>query len=322
VDRCSYWFVAADQRQVLYHAVRAPDDGEKRLTFELWALDLPSGETRLLHAAPRIWLAPEGSLSPDRREVAFLAGPKHEPELHVLRLADLLVQEPETEFDFVPITNVRWRSDGKLLLAEEPYHAGENREALALWALAPGEKRPACLYRKDKGVERVNFSPDGRWALVWVDERTELVDLIAGKSRRVEPRPDTPSAADAPWSPDGRAYAWVAREHGQDSLMLLDATTGEVSRVYTAPDGRLFGVALSCGARYAACVVAGNVAARLRIIDVATGRATTLRRAISLFATMMRQTFWSPVEATLAITYREKPAHPDWPTRIHFFDFK
>ncbi|MBM4033056.1 MAG: WD40 repeat domain-containing protein [Planctomycetes bacterium] len=317
IPHYGYWHVMPNARRVFYRDWRAVEGEGKSLCHELWTLDTARGEVRRLHGGPELSLSDVCALSPDHGQLVFVAGPERgKRAVHVVGVDDLSVRKLDVHLDFARASRALWRSDGQLLLVEEP--AREDRDkTVVFWAVPPDGRAPTCLYRKASARDNARVSPNGRWAIVWTEAGVELVDLLSGKCRTIKPCPGWTGETGLLWSPDGDTLAFQDRD--ERTFVVVKALTGEVSRPYTAPDGVIELVALSKGARYALCTVLGDLGVRARIIDVASGRARTLRRWMSLGESLLGQAYWSPAETLLEVTDWQNVLAPEQPVRFGFY---
>ena len=325
---------------------REPADGRAGFD-ELVALNTTTGRSTSLFQAPHIQLAGAGDTSSGGLMRVFLAGEADSLALHTLRTGDLSVGEVSCGRRFSRFTEARWRADGSILLAEHRRDADET-ETLSLWSFAPGGPPPKQLYRTTDRSVTVDYSPDLQWAAVGIDswpssgarwkslglfqgfaefgmdwdtvDRCELVDLATGRRRalaRPLPRRSLPlSYRLVAWSPDSKLLAYTALEADAYVLVCIEPATGAVRRPYRTRSGRMTRVALSSDARYAACLVRRGLGSRLRIVELATGRARTIRRV--LMFPFFHQIAWSPVRPTLAVAF-PKDTRPHSPRLVRLY---
>lgn len=301
------WMPAPDL--VFYRAGREGEAGAE--THELWALDARTGEERRVLAAPVISTAYWYSTSPNGTKAALLAGPKGELAVHLVRLTDLSVQRLKVEGGPARIGSVRWRGDGELLLVECPRGPSEDDgrpQTLTFWACSVADPRPTRLYQKTGPVVGWSMATRARWALLAVGptyetrEQHELVDLTTGAARPLK-LPGRPMAYAVEWTPDGAAFAYICEDAGVTVIVAVVAATGRVSRLYATGD-ELSSLCLSADSRYAACVVDREFCQRVRIVDLTTGQATTLRQALPK-GRLWFGPRWSPTEPVLAVVHRD-----------------
>jgi len=299
------WMPSPDR--VLYRAWRDEEAG--RPVCVLWAVDVRSGDQTRVLAAPEISLPLEEYASPAGQTLAVLAGPEGAPAVHLVRTDDLSVRRLKLKGGPERIDSVRGRGDGELVLVEGPRGASrdDNRpQTVTFWACSADDPRPARLYGKTGPLVWWSIPRQARWALVGIGprhdtvERHELVDLATGRARPIE-LPGRPQVAPGRWLRDGQTFAYVHREGDTTFLMTVDAASGKVDRLYaTEEELSAWQVALSADARYVACLVARDASCRVRIVDLATGQATTLRQFLPKHARWIGPR-WSPTEPLLAI---------------------
>ncbi len=284
------------------------------------------GEPRRVPVPPRVRLAPEGLGSPDGAQLALLAldEARGRWELWTVRLSDLAVARHASALDYSRFAKVRWGADGRLILTARQHPTETEPARLALWSLAPGGKAPVRFYEVSASDVWDRYSPDVRWALVALHrggqcwERYELVDLVTGAARAVE-FPLRPDPHQLVWSPDGAALAYAVCDGGGWAIVCYRPATGELSRIAVPGRGQVASLALSSGARFAACALRGPRAARVHVIELGTGRGVALRRPL-LFPAPIEPS-WSPAGQALAVTFYENPLPPDQAVRIRIFDF-
>ncbi len=293
-------------------------------TFWFW--DAALAEPRRVPAAPRLRIAAEGLVAPDGRRAAFLARDDATNRWHLdtLDLADLAVARLESPFDFSRFRAVRWTPDGAMLLTERWGGDKLTPSRLGLWRLAPGAAEPVRFYEVTAPDLWDQYSPDLRWALVALFQggrrvaRHDIVDLRTGQTRRVD-LPGAPFPHRLAWAPDGGAIAYAADDGRGPAVVRFHLATGNTQRLPLRVRGDVTFVALSAGGRYAACVVRGERATRVRVADLDTGRLTFLRRPM-LFPAPPEPS-WSRAGHTLAVTWFEQPLPPASTVRIRLFDF-
>jgi len=298
-------------------------EGETDSRDELCLLDAATGRFRQVHTARYIRIGPEGTVSPDGREVVFHAGQGDPTEPYVLRLADASVRKIEMDFDLSHLLRSLWRADGKLMLVAS--QRAQKKEELSFWTLAPGEKKPTSFYRTAGWRVGTSLSPTGRWALVGVasdgsgTRHCEIVDLLTGKARALAwPFPNLAGGSEVAWSRDGEAAAYVAVESWHQTLMFLRAATGEAARLCSAKAESIAAMSLSREGRYVACSIGGLFGARLHIIETATGRAIAMAGAAPPRRPLWAA--WSPVEHVLAAARPGGLLLPGQPVRVRFYD--
>ncbi len=317
----SFSFYVADAHQVLYRNIRGPKGRE----CELWAVDLASGETHLVHAAGELRLAEQGFLSPDGSEVVFVAGQGEERDVYLARRTDLSVRKVAVPFLPRHFDSARWRGDGTLIVTQSNPAAKKQRE-WAVWSLPAGGGQPVCLYRKTAVDVAALFSPNVRWALVGSGpefhkmDHADLVDLATGASRALLWPIPSPILTTTRWSPDGDDLAYAADEEGRQGLFILHAPSGGVVRLDPPRGFRVSAVFPSRGARYLACESSGTMRMELLVLDGATGRLTGLRRACPRGFSMYPA--WSPVRETLALVQPVRLFDPDPSCRLFLYNFE
>ena len=283
---------------------------------KLWLWDAATHGQRRIPVPARVRLAPEGYTSPDGRLLAFLAEPETAGprwRLHFLDLAELRVRQADLDTDLSPFERVRWTPGGTLVFTAVEEASKVSPGRISLWSLAPGASKPVRFYAGCARDIGSSFSPDGRWALIALDTRADatprydLVDLADGRSRPLA-LPDRPRPFEIRWSPDGKAFAYPSRERGHPPFILAEAGTGTIRRPCAFQDGRIDAVALSAGARFAACTVRCSRATLVRVVETDTGRVLYLRRPMLVPPILLP--VWSPVGQTLAVVYHEKLLPP------------
>lgn len=318
----------ADERHVLFVRSRSTSQPQQLVLLDLW-----TSQFKTLLRATAVRLARTRCLSPDGARVAVLADEGGTRSLRLIRLADGSVEERETGLDTDQLSSVHWRPDGSLLLMARRRDR-EDGSRVALWALGPAGGPATPLYEAEAPWMTVDLSPDARWAVVGHDavppprdllkisnaadivseelfadwdtiDRCEIVDLRTGERhplyaplpRRVGPIPYWLAS----WSADGRVFAYSALDDNGYMLVHVDPRTGRAAPLHRIGGGRLVWVALSAHARYAACLVRRGPVGRTCIVDLATGRATSLRRAHAW--PFVWQGAWSPLTPTLAVSF-------------------
>ncbi len=216
---------------------------------ELALLDLESGVVQTLTANRAVNVEPR--FSPDGERIAFVST-RDTGRFHVFIgafdgeafVAQALFEERESpiprfyysrfDHELSPV----WAPDGKALLyisnRDVPYGTG----SLWLASLAAPGKPKLVRLEETTWKARPDLAPDGRriayasylgrqWHQLWVSH----VDGVA------EPLPLTYGAYDitAPrWSPDGRRIAFIANEHGNTELRVLEFVGGRTAMLAVA----------------------------------------------------------------------------------------
>jgi len=311
---CSFSLRAPASRHLLYTDVRKKDG---KPVCEMWAVEAVTGEKTLLHTAPNMSVPSQDSLSPDGREMIFLAGAERPKEAFILQLTDLTTRKLATGVDFSRFGAVRWQRDGGLLLSAYEY-IEKAPTALCLWRLAPGDKEPRRLHRVPGYQSTWRLSPNTRWgAVVNRTAQPEIIDLITGKQAVPGPLPPGLSTMQSAWSPDGEAFAYVAEESGQHALIVVRPATGEVSRPYTTGQ-QIASLELSPRGRYAACRLKRSWREHLRIVDTLTGRVIRPHVATAFLDSLSFA--WSPVGQVLAVDRANTLVGDELSSSIHLFE--
>ena len=307
-------------------------DGSLATNHDLWLRDIATQKCRLQYKANALRLSPQGGASPDGKSVVYLARPKggNGWELHLLQLDTCSATPLELDFHLARVDSVHWTPNGKLLLVEqEPPEEGPG--SLTLWSLTPGEHTPERFYHVTAHNVSMDLSPDRRWALTSTGRsflelgNHELLDLVSHESKELQFPGRLSLGADG-WSPDGKAFAYVSSKLGEHTVLLLDPESRKVKSVYTTHrdidwlalswGGRL--IALGLGADGAHLEDSGAV--KIHVIDVTTGRSTTLRRPI---LDLSMPPTWSPADFILAVPYYHKHLADDTgQVSISVFDFR
>ena len=273
----------------------------------LWVLDTTSGRTTEVFSVDgHVFFAWQGSASPDRSQVAFVAESKAEKALYILRLSDLKVEKVELDLNLKEVYYVHYRSDGALMFHES--RAAESAP-FTLWLKIPGDPKPKPLYQLAQPRINPFISPDGRWAAVASTDaprakcdawQWEVFDLLTGRGRE-HVAPGVVTDGRAAWAPDSCAFAYVAEKGGKAHIVLVDPATGHTKCWPTTDRNLMHSLdSLSCGGRYAAFWT-DSVVARLQIVDLDTGRTVRLLRAPHYMDWEGVPPSWSPVGYRLAM---------------------
>jgi len=210
--------------------------------YELWRLDLESGDTQALTTNAGVNVEPRFSPDGERLVWVSTAGTGH----FNLKIADIAVTGLSNErFLVAPresvidryyysthdhAINPSWTPDGKRVYyvsnAEIPWGAGR----ICSISLEGGE--PACLDRhqlESSWAARPEVAPDGKrilfsnyhggqWHQLWLTTTTDAapLQLTYGEFDRRNAR----------WSPDGRRIAYISNERGNTNLFVQEMSGG------------------------------------------------------------------------------------------------
>lgn len=293
----------------------------------LWVLDTTSGRTTEVFSIDGdTFFEWQGSTSPDRSQVAFVAESKNERALYVLRLPDLKVERVELDFGLKEVYGARFRSDGALMFQKS--RAAET-DPYTLWLKMPDDPKPKPLYRLARPEVRFHISPDGRWAVVGSSDalgtnretwkwKWEIVDLLTGRGRE-HGAPGEVRNGWVVWAPGSRAFAYVANKGGKAYIVVVDPATGHAKSCPTVGQDLMRNLdSLSCDGRYAAFWT-DSVVAPFHIMDLDTGRTVRLLRAPHYLGWEGVPPSWSPVGHRLAMECTDA-LFPRPTCCLHLFD--
>lgn len=170
-----------------------------------------------------------------------------------------------------------WTHDGRLLAYTSTRRNGTDNDIYVMDPRDP--KTDRLVAQLQGGGWRVaDFSPDGRQALVArynsvEDTDAYLLDVATGRMTPIGDHSRKVSYGGAEWAPDGTLY--VASDEGSDFQRLgtLDVRTGRFSPIGNEPRWDVDGFRLSPDGRWIAYLLNEAGIARLKILDLASGRA-------------------------------------------------
>ncbi|HEX2252778.1 MAG TPA: BamA/TamA family outer membrane protein [Thermoanaerobaculia bacterium] len=129
-----------------------------------------------------------------------------------------------------------------------------------------------------------SLSPDGRWVAFLSTRDLFSIDLFLADARTGEVRRRLVSAAGNPhfdalrfldsagaWSPDGRRFAFVAFERGDNTLVVIDVDSGDVVERYRPPVGAIANPYYAPDGRSIVFSGTRNGISDLYLLDVASG---------------------------------------------------
>ncbi len=173
-----------------------------------------------------------------------------------------------------------WSKDGSLIAFTSTRRNGRDSD---IYVMNPRDPASARLVAQvdSNGWAVAGFAPDKSWALVAKYasvEKTDLfrLDLSSGAMTPIGDHGKTVAYGEAAFAPDGAI--WVTSDEGSDFQRLgtLDPATGVFTPRGPAESWDVEAFDLSDDGRFVAYAINEAGASRLRVLDVASGRARTV----------------------------------------------
>jgi dipeptidyl aminopeptidase/acylaminoacyl peptidase len=173
-----------------------------------------------------------------------------------------------------------WSKDGSLIAFTSTRRNGRDSD---IYVMNPRDPASARLVAQvdSNGWAVAGFAPDKSWALVAryaSVEKTDLfrLDLSSGAMTPIGDHGKTVAYGEAAFAPDGTI--WVTSDEGNDFQRLgtLDPATGVFTPRGPAESWDVEAFDLSDDGRFVAYAINEAGASRLRVLDVASGRARTV----------------------------------------------
>jgi len=201
----------------------------------VYVWDTKTGDTLLTLPHPTTGGAAAVAWSPDGKFIAV--APANDTRLYVWDAATgdnvyTLIGHTGT------LSDVAWSPDGSKLAS------GGAGDQVIIWSAADGSE-VHTLVAENSAVYALNWSPDGTRIAVsyFVDQSVKIWDAENGTLLHSQPAAGSTAAAPVPeWTPDGSKIAVMT---GDDSILVIDPTTGALLETLTGHTGSIYEIAIS-----------------------------------------------------------------------------